>query len=82
VVRHVIALGSPLSMAREPLPAAVRMTSIYSREDQIVATRPRLRAIGARRTSRCPGSHIGLAFNPAVYRVLARTLGAPDLETV
>jgi hypothetical protein len=29
-----------------------------------------------------PGSHIGLAVNPAVYRVLARSLSAPDFESV
>lgn len=82
VVRHVIALGSPLSMAREPLPAAVRMTSIYSREDRIVRHPAALARDRRAKNVKVPGSHIGLAFNPAVYRVLARTLGAPDMETV
>jgi pimeloyl-ACP methyl ester carboxylesterase len=82
VVRHVIALGSPLAMAREPLPGAVRMTAIYSREDRIVRHPAALARDPRAKNVSVPGSHIGLAFNPAVYRVLARTLGAPDLETV
>ena len=82
VVRHVIALGSPLAMAREPLPAAVRMTSIYSPEDQIVRHPAALARDRRAKNVKVPGSHIGLAFNPAVYRVLARALGAPDLESV
>jgi pimeloyl-ACP methyl ester carboxylesterase len=82
VVRHVIALGSPLAMARESLPASVRMTAIYSREDRIVRHPAALARDPRAKNVSVPGSHIGLAFNPAVYRVLARTLGAPDLETV
>jgi pimeloyl-ACP methyl ester carboxylesterase len=82
VVRHVIALGSPLAMARERLPGAVRMTAIYSPEDRIVRHPAALARDPRAKNVKVPGSHIGLAFNPAVYRVLARTLGAPDLETV
>src|SRR5262249_31095493 len=35
IIRHVIALGSPLTMARGRLPNEVRMTAIYSRGDRI-----------------------------------------------
>lgn len=82
VVRHVIALGSPLALAREALPASVRMTAIYSPEDQIVRHPYSLARDPRAKNVKVPGSHIGLAFNPAVYRVLARSLGAPDLEAV
>jgi pimeloyl-ACP methyl ester carboxylesterase len=82
VVRHVIALGSPLALAQERLPTAVRMTAIYSREDEIVRYPASLARDRRAKNMKVPGSHIGLAFNPAVYRVLARALGAPDFETV
>jgi len=82
VVRHVIALGSPLALAQERLPTAVRMTAIYSREDEIVRYPASLARDRRAKNMKVPGSHIGLAFNPAVYRVLARSLGAPDFETV
>ena len=82
VVRHVIALGSPLALAREPLPGSVRMTAIYSPEDRIVRHPHSLARDARAKNVKVQGSHIGLAFNPAVYRVIARSLGAPDLETV
>ena len=82
VVRHVIALGSPLAMARDRLPGAVRMTAIYSREDRIVPHPAALERDPRAKNIEVPGSHIGLAFNPAVYRVLARTLSAPDREVI
>jgi len=82
IVRHVIALGSPLAMARNRVPGAVRMTAIYSREDRIVPHPAALERDPRAKNVEVPGSHIGLAFNPAVYRVLARTLGAPDREIV
>jgi hypothetical protein len=50
VVRHVIALGSPLAMAREQLRGGVRMTAIYSPKTGSCDTRRRLRAIRAPRT--------------------------------
>ena len=82
IVRHVIALGSPLALAREALPASVRMTAIYSPEDRIVRHPYSLARDPRAKNVKVPGSHIGLAFNPAVYRVLARSLGAPDFESV
>lgn len=82
IIRHVIALGSPLAMARSRLPGAVRMTAIYSREDRIVPHPAALERDPRAKNVEVPGSHIGLAFNPAVYRVLARILAAPDLEVI
>jgi len=82
VVRHVFALGSPLAMARGTLPGAVRMTAIYSRADRIVPHPAALDRDARAKNVEVAGSHVGLAFNPAVYRVLARTLAAPDREIV
>jgi triacylglycerol lipase len=82
VVRHVIALGSPLAMARNRMPGTVRMTAIYSREDRIVPHPAALERDPRAKNIEVPGSHIGLAFNPAVYRVLARALAAPDREVI
>lgn len=82
VVRHVVALGSPLALAQEHLPGTVRMTAIYSPEDRIVRYPASLARDRRARNVKVAGSHIGLAFNPAVYRVLAGALGAPDFEAV
>jgi hypothetical protein len=82
VIRHVIALGSPLTMARSRLPDEVRMTAIYSRGDRIVR-HPAAMDRDPRATNvEVSGSHIGLIFNPAVYRRLASILSAPDREVI
>ena len=82
VVRHVIALGSPLTMARGRLPDEVRMTAMYSRGDRIVR-HPAAMERDTRGTNiEVSGSHIGLTFNPAVYRALADALQAPDREVI
>jgi pimeloyl-ACP methyl ester carboxylesterase len=53
----------------------VPMTSIYSRSDGVVnwkaCLRPDINAIEVH------GSHVGLALNPEVYRILAHLLPAP-----
>ena len=82
VVRHVIALGSPLALAQEQLPVGVRMTSIYSPDDRIVRYPASIARDRRAKNVKVPGSHVGLAFNPAVYRVLAQALGAPDFEAI
>jgi pimeloyl-ACP methyl ester carboxylesterase len=82
VVRHLIALGSPLAMARALLPRQVRMTAVYSRGDRIVRHPASLERDPRAENIEVRGSHIGLVFNPAVYRVLARALCAPDPEVV
>lgn len=82
IVRHIIALGSPLAMGTGELPRSVRMTAIYSRQDEIVRYPASLARDPRAKNVQVTGSHIGLPFNPAVYRVLARTLTAPDLEVV
>jgi triacylglycerol lipase len=72
-IDHVITLGSPIARGGRT-PTAVRLTAIYSRADRIVrhpgavASEPDARNIEVR------GSHTGLAFNPEVYRHLARLL--------
>jgi pimeloyl-ACP methyl ester carboxylesterase len=81
-IRHVIALGSPLTLARERVPAEVRMTAIYSRGDAIVRHPAAMERDPRATNLEVTGSHIGLTFNPAVYRALAGLLHAPDPEVV
>lgn len=71
VVRHVIALGSPLRMSLGHVPATVRFTAIYSRDDRIVPYPGALARDSGARNIEVRGSHIGLAGNPEVYRHLA-----------
>jgi len=82
VIRHVVALGSPLAMTRRPLPRQVRMTALYSRGDRIVSHPAAMERDPRATNIEVTGSHIGLVFNPAVYRELARALRAPDPEVV
>jgi len=74
IVRQVITLGSPLSLSRSRLPASVRMTAIYTRADRIVRYPNALAPEPSAHNIEVPGSHAGLAFNPTVYRTLARLL--------
>ncbi len=82
VIRHVIALGSPLTMARGRLPDEVRMTAIHSRGDRIVRHPAAMERDPRATNVEVSGSHIGLIFNPAVYRRLASILPAPDREVI
>ena len=82
VVRHVIALSSPLTMTRGRLPNEVRMTAIYSRGNRIVRHPAAMERDPRATNVEVSGSHIGLTFNPAVYRALASTLPAPDREVI
>jgi pimeloyl-ACP methyl ester carboxylesterase len=79
-VFNVVRYGHPASvemrflrdLAAEP---KVPITSIYSRSDGVVnwkaCLRPDINAIEVK------GSHMGLALNPEVYRILAHLLPAP-----
>jgi pimeloyl-ACP methyl ester carboxylesterase len=63
-----------------PFPAGIPLTSVYSREDGVVwweaCTVPYARNVEV------TGSHIGLAFNRKVYRVLADALAGMDQAAV
>lgn len=81
VIRQVVTLGSPLLMSRSRLPESVRLTALFSRDDRIVRY-PGGRAHDAHaRNIEVPGSHTGLAVNPAVYRALARLLPSTAVES-
>jgi len=60
-------------------PPRVPTTSIYSRSDGVInwkaCIRPDIDAIEVR------GSHVGLALNPEVYRILAHLLATPGRQT-
>jgi triacylglycerol lipase len=75
-VDHVITLGSPLMMTRGELPDSVRMSAIYSRTDRIVRYPGATSRDTQAENIEVPGSHTGMAFNPEVYRQLARLLPA------
>lgn len=51
------------------------ITSIYSKTDGIVSWRAALDSYNPQaRNVRVPGSHLGLGVNPAVWRIIAKTL--------
>ncbi|HKL61889.1 MAG TPA: alpha/beta fold hydrolase [Woeseiaceae bacterium] len=55
------------------------VTSIYSKTDGVVSWRASIDRYNSQaRNIRVPGSHLGLGFNPAVWRVIATTLGRKD----
>jgi hypothetical protein len=61
--------------ARNLRPIACPLTCIYSKTDGIVAWRATIDEYNPHaRNVHVPGSHLGLAFNPLVWRVIARTL--------
>lgn len=62
-----------------PFPAEVPLTSIYSREDGVV--RWSACVVPYARCVEITGSHVGLAFNRKVYRVLAHTLAEQTATT-
>ena len=56
-------------------PIACPLTCVYSRTDGVVAWRATIDEYNPHaRNIHVPGSHLGLAFNPLVWRVIARTL--------
>jgi triacylglycerol lipase len=63
-----------------PFPAEIPLTSVYSREDGVVWWEACL--VPYARNVEVTGSHVGLAFNRKVYRVLADALAAIDQATV
>jgi hypothetical protein len=63
------------------LPAGVRLSSIYSREDAIVDWRTSLVTGPAAAAYRVGGTHLGLAWNVAVYHLLGRVLLADPPDT-
>jgi hypothetical protein len=76
-VRQVITLGSPLAMSRGAMPASVPLTAIYSRTDPIVPFPGALPTDPGARTIEVNGSHVGMAGNREVYRLLGRLLAEP-----
>jgi triacylglycerol lipase len=57
-----------------PLPDDVRLTSIYTREDAVVHWRACLDRDPQAQCFEVPGTHVGLAWNAAVYRRLGHLL--------
>lgn len=74
VVRHVITMGAPLFRTRGQLPSRVRITSLYSLTDRIVPHPFAMARDEGSIKREVAGSHVGLAFNPIVYRELGELL--------
>jgi hypothetical protein len=52
------------------------LTCIYSRSDGVVAWQASIDSYNPQaRNVRVAGSHLGMGFNPLVWRIIARTLG-------
>jgi len=63
---------------RAPFPEDVRLTSIYSKGDGVVRWESCL--VDYADNVEVTGSHVGLAFNRKVYRVLGEALSEPERE--
>ena len=74
MIRHIIALASPLGIARSRLSASVPITALFSRSDPVVRY-PAGRAQDTHASNiEVSGSHIGMPANPEVYRRLGTLL--------
>jgi triacylglycerol lipase len=65
-----------LAQLASPLPAGVRLTSIFSREDAVVDYHACLDEDPNADCIEVRGTHVGLAWNAAVYRHLGRVLAS------
>ena len=63
-------------LSAAPLPAGVRSTSVYTREDPVVDWRACIDAAPGAAAHAVPGTHFGLAWNARVYALLGRLLPA------
>jgi pimeloyl-ACP methyl ester carboxylesterase len=66
-----------LDSLRQDLPPSVGETAIYTRTDGLVDWRY-CRTRNPANDFEVTGTHVGLAFNPVVYRIIAHRLAAPD----
>lgn len=67
------------ALLQSPLPPGLRLSCIYSREDAVVDFRACMPADPRADAYEVRGTHVGLVWNVAVYRLLGRLLaGAPD----
>jgi len=65
-----------MAQLASPLPDGVRLTSVYSREDAVVDYRACLDDDPRAECHEVRGTHVGLAWNAAVYRLLGRVLAS------
>jgi triacylglycerol lipase len=64
-----------MSSLRQPFPASVPLTAIYTRDDGIIEWKS-CRSGDPKIDVEVSGTHTGLAFNPAVYRTIAERLAS------
>jgi triacylglycerol lipase len=65
-----------MALLRSPLPDGVHLTSIYTRRDAVVDWHSCIDADPQAENLEVRGSHVGLAWNAAVYRRLGAVLAA------
>lgn len=78
LVRHVVALGSPLARAPSTLGPEVAISSIYSRADRNVIYPQSLSRESHATNVEVKGPHGGLPVSPRVFRAIATLLRTPD----
>jgi pimeloyl-ACP methyl ester carboxylesterase len=66
-----------LDSLRDEFPADVPQIAIYTRTDGVVDWRCCINEMGDGTDIEVPGTHVGLAFNPQVYRHIANFLADP-----
>ena len=72
---------STVSAVQKGIPASVRQTSIYTKTDGVVDWRVCISEVEGE-DFEVKGTHVGLAFNPAVYSLIAERLAKPAAEQV
>ena len=66
-----------LDCLRKDMPASIAETAVYTRTDGLVDWRYCMTG-NAADDFEVTGTHLGLAFNPAIYRIIAHRLADPD----
>ena len=66
-----------LNALRRDFPEDIPQIAIYTKSDGVVDWRCCINEVGDGTDIEVPGTHIGLAFNPQVYRHIANFLAAP-----
>lgn len=67
-----------LSALRQPFPEDVPQMAIYTRTDGVVDWRCCINEFGDGSDVEVPGTHVGLAFNPQVYKHIGHFLADPE----
>jgi pimeloyl-ACP methyl ester carboxylesterase len=67
-----------LNNLRNPFPAEIPQIAIYTKSDGVVDWQCCINQMGDGTDIEVPGTHVGLAFNPQVYKHIAQFLAEPE----